>query len=63
MLQVWTKKQQVVALYSVEREIYAAIRTASKGLGIQSVAKNMETMCRLNLHLDALAMEIGQSAR
>ena len=37
-LKVWTKKQQVVALSSAERELYAAVKTASEGLGIQSVA-------------------------
>ena len=51
----WTKKQQVVALSSTESELYAAVKTASEGLGIQSVAKDLEITCRLNLHLDASA--------
>ena len=54
-LKVWTKKQQVVALSSAEGELYAAVKTASEGLGIQSVAKDLEITCRLNLHLDASA--------
>ena len=53
-LKVWTKKQQV-ALSSAESELYAAVKTASEGLGIQSVAKDLGTSCRLNLHLDASA--------
>ena len=54
-LKVWTKKQQVVALSSAESELYVAVKTASKGLGIQSVAKDLGISCRLNLHLDASA--------
>ena len=54
-LKVWTKKQQVVALSSAESELYSAVKTASEGLGIQSVAKDLGISCRLNLHLDASA--------
>ena len=54
-LRVWTKKQRVVALSSAERELHAAVETASEGLGIQSVAKDLGISCRLNLHLDASA--------
>ena len=32
-LKVWTKKQQVVSLSSAESELYAAVKTASEGLG------------------------------
>ena len=52
-LKLWTKKQQVVALSSAESELYAAVKTSSEGLGIQSVAKDLGISCRLNLHLDA----------
>ena len=51
---VWTKKQQVVSLSTAESELYAAVKTASEGLGIQSVAKDLG-YCGLNLHLDAPA--------
>ena len=54
-LKVWTKKQQVVSLSSAESELYAAVKTASEGLGVQSVAKDLGISCRLNLHLDASA--------
>ena len=54
-LKVWTKKQQVVTLSSAESELYAAVKTASEGLGVKSVAKNLGISCRLNLHLDASA--------
>ena len=33
-LKVWTKKQQVVSLSSAESELYAAVKTATEGLGI-----------------------------
>ena len=49
---VWTKKQQVVSLSSAESELYAAVKAASEGLGIQSVAKDLGIECRLTLHLD-----------
>ena len=54
-LKVWTKKQQVVSLSSAESELYAAVKTASEGLGVQSVAKDLGISCGLNLHLDASA--------
>ena len=54
-LKVWTKKQQVVALSSAESEPFAAVKTASEGLGIQCVARDLGISCRLNLHLDASA--------
>ena len=54
-LKVWTKKQEVVALSSAESELCAAVMTALEGLGIQGVAKDLGTTCRLNLHLDASA--------
>ena len=40
---------------SAKSELDAAVKTASEGLGIQSVAKDLGLSCRLNLHLDALA--------
>ena len=54
-LKVWTKNRQVVALSSAERKLYAAVKTASEGLGIQSVAKDLRISCGLNLLLDASA--------
>ena len=47
-LKVWTQKQQVVSLSSAESELYAAVWTASEGLGIQSVAKDLGISCGLN---------------
>ena len=52
---MWIKKQQVVSLSSAESELYAAVKTASEGLGVQSVAKDLGILCGLNLHLDASA--------
>ena len=54
-LKVWTKKQQVVSLSSAESELYAAVKIASEGLGIQSEAKDLGISCGPNLHMDALA--------
>ena len=54
-LNVWTMQQQVVSLSTAERELYAAVKTASEGLGILSLAKDLEVVCGLNLHLDASA--------
>ena len=44
-LKVWTKKQQVVSLSTAESELYAPVKTASEGLGIQSVAKDLGIVC------------------
>ena len=54
-LKEWTKKQQVVSLSSTESELFAAVKTASEGLGIQSVARDLRISCRLNLDLDPSA--------
>ena len=55
-LKVWTKTQQVVSLSTAKIELDAAVKTASEGLGIQSVAKDLGIACGLILHLDASAM-------
>ena len=54
-MKVWTKKQQLLSLSTAESELYAAVKTAWGGLGIQSLAKDLEIECKLNLHLDASA--------
>ena len=54
-LKVWTKKQKVVSLFSAESELYAAVKAATEGLRIPSVAKYLGISCGLNLHLDASA--------
>ena len=54
-LKTWTKKQQVVSLSSAESELYAAVKAASEGLGVQSLAKDLDMTCGLDLHLDASA--------
>ena len=51
-LKVWT---QVVSLSPAGSELYAAVKTASEGLGIQSVTKDMGISCGLNTHRDATA--------
>ena len=38
-LKTWAKKQQVIALSSAEAELYAAVKTASESLGIQSLER------------------------
>ena len=45
----------MVSLSTAESELYAAVKTASEGLGIQSVAKDLGIACGLNPHLDATA--------
>ena len=40
---------------SAESELYAAVKTASEGLLVQSITKDMGISCGLNLHLDASA--------
>ena len=45
----------MVSLITAESELYAAVKTTSEGLGIQSVAKDLGITCGLNLHRDATA--------
>ena len=54
-LKVWTKKQQVVSLFTAESELYAAEKTASEGMEVQSVANHLGIAGGLNLFLDASA--------
>ena len=55
------RNEQVVALSSAGSELYAVVKTASEGLGIQSVAKDLGISCGLNVHLDASAtIVLGQ---
>ena len=58
-LKVWTKKQQVVSLSTAESELYAAVKTASEGLGIQSLAKDLGIVCKLNLHLGCVSNNVA----
>ena len=54
-LKVWIMQQQVVSLSTAESELFAAVKTASEGLRIPSLAKDLRTICKLTLHLDASA--------
>ena len=49
LLKVWTKKQQVVSLSTTESELHVAVKTASEGLEIQSVAIDMGNVCGVEL--------------
>ena len=63
-LKVWTKKQHVVSLPSAESELYAAVKTASEGLGIQSVAKDLGVSCGTEPTLGCLRNDVlGQPQR
>ena len=63
-LKVWTKKQQVVSLSSAESELYAAVKTASEGLGVQRVTKDLGILCGLEPTLGRLGNDgLGQSQR
>ena len=44
-MQVWSKNQVVVALSASEVDLYALVRGASKGIGIQSMLKNFGIEC------------------
>ena len=56
-LKVWTKNQQVASLST------AAVTTASEGMGIQSVAKDLGIVFGLNQHLDAAATKCPVNRR
>ena len=45
----------MVSLSTAESELYAAVKTGSEGLGIQSVAKDLGMVCGLSLHLGVTA--------
>ena len=63
-LKVWTKKQQVVSLSSAESELYAAVKTASEGPGIQSITKDMGIFVRVESALGCFSNTVpGQPQR
>ena len=45
----------MVSLSTAESELYSAVKAASKGLGIQSLARDLGIMCGPTLHLGASA--------
>ena len=45
---------------SAERDLYAAVKSASGGRGIQSVAKDLGIVCGLSQHQDAPDDLLGQ---
>jgi hypothetical protein len=54
-IKVWCKLQSVVALSSAEAELYAGLRSACEGLGVQSLAADIGMKAELRLHLDSTA--------
>ena len=51
----WCKMQHAVALSSAEAELYAGVLTATEGLGIQAMAKDLGIKLQMSLYLDAKA--------
>ena len=58
----------MVSLSTAESELYAAVKTASGGLGIQSLANDLGMVCKLNFALGCVSndvpgepQEMGQS--
>ena len=54
-IKVWCKKQAVVALSSAEAELYAALKAAAEGLGVQALEMDMGLDAEVALHLDSTA--------
>ena len=54
-IKVWCKKQAVVALSSAEAELYAALKAAAEGLGVQALELDMGLDAEVALHLDSTA--------
>ena len=55
VLKGWAKTQSLIALSSGESELYATLRAASEGLGIQSIAKDIGIDLRGEVWADASA--------
>ena len=45
----------MVALSSAESELHAGVRTASEGIGVQNIAKDVGITRGVNLYLDSSA--------
>ena len=54
-LKTWSTTQTVVALSSGEAEYYAALKGASEGLGMQSMARDLGVELKIVVHTDANA--------
>ena len=42
LLKSWSRTQTLVALSSGESEVYASLKAASEGIGMQAIAKDLE---------------------
>ena len=62
MLRSWSKEQDAIALSSGEAELYAATFGATVGLGMQSLAADLDIPLKLHMFMDASA-EIGALRR
>ena len=51
----WSSTQSVVALSSGEAEYYGMVKGASVAIGLQSVLKDFQITCRIELKSDATA--------
>jgi hypothetical protein len=52
-IKTWAKRQQVIALSSAEAELYAGLRTASEGLGVQSLMHDMGGQIEVEVWIDS----------
>ena len=55
VLKTWSSTQSTVALSSAEAELIAAVRGASEGLAMRSIAEDLGVECSLRLNLDSSA--------
>ena len=52
-IKTWAKRQQVIALSSAEAELYAGLRTATEGLGVQSLIRDTGDQTEVVVWIDS----------
>ena len=63
VLNCWAKKQKSVALSSWESELFAAITTGTRSLGIQSELMDLGYSCSVTVATDSQSVEAPRSQR
>ena len=62
-LRTWSSTRKVVATSSAEAELYSAVEGASRGLGLQSMLREMGVDASLELSTDSSSAKVFASTR
>lgn len=53
VLKVWSKRQQVVSLSSMEAELYAGVKAATEAIGVQAMLAEIGMSLEIDMYMDS----------